>query len=63
MGNPEAPTALPIADNLDETHHEAAVRNGSEALSALRQLEAEAKARRLAASAEAAMKIKDMQTV
>ena len=63
MGNPEAPTALPIADNLDESYRDMAVKNGRETLSALRQRVAEDKARRLAASADTALKIEDMETV
>lgn len=58
MGNPEAPKALPIADNLDEIHREAAIRQGSEAMLRLEQLKAEAQARRLASCAERAEELK-----
>jgi len=54
MGNPETPRALPIADNLDENHRAAAIRQGSETVSKLERLASEAAARRLAATAKRA---------
>lgn len=38
MGNPEAPSALPVADDLDESHRDAAIRNGADAMARMAEM-------------------------